>query len=121
MTNKILKTENETWGFYGTMSTAGEDADQAWEIAMQLIAHETGCSNEAVRRFLDSRDGRHFADQVSSRRGHLADRIGATIVDYRAWKISPKMQRECGIPAGMPYLDGWCGHYEIELDEEANA
>jgi hypothetical protein len=115
---KILKTNNETWGFYGTMSIAGENADQAWTIAMTAIQAATAGSAEAVRLFLDSRDGRHFADQVCGgfHKGTLAERIIGAVGDYQNWKISQGMSRTYGIPAGLPYLTAWVCHYEHAHD-----
>ena len=43
-----LKTENEGYGFYGTMSLDG-CAEAAWGIAMREIGKDTGASSEAVR------------------------------------------------------------------------
>ena len=63
MTNSPLPTRNEARGFYG--STAGfMDADAAWLIAFPAVAKATGVTAEGVRDFLDSRHGRHFADDV---------------------------------------------------------
>lgn len=42
-----LKTENEGYGFYGTMSLDG-CAEAAWSIAMREIGKDTGASSEAV-------------------------------------------------------------------------
>ena len=39
---------------------------QSWNAASAMIAAETEASPEAVRDFLDSRHGRHFADDVAS-------------------------------------------------------
>lgn len=60
--NTYLPTENESWGFYGTM---GGRAYEAWPIAMRIISEETGHSQERTRDLLDSRLGRHFADAVN--------------------------------------------------------
>ena len=63
MTNSTLPTTNEDWGFFGT-AAGFTDADKAWEIAFPEIAKVTMGSAEGVRDFLDSRHGRHFADDV---------------------------------------------------------
>ena len=42
-----LKSENERYGFYGTMSLDG-CADAAWEIAMTLIAEDTGADGDGI-------------------------------------------------------------------------
>ena len=51
------------FGFWGTMQ---EHAPAAWAIALPTIASATGCEPEQVRAFLDSRHGRHFADDVAT-------------------------------------------------------
>ena len=70
MTTTILPTRNEAWGFFGTMQTASERRRRrckSWNIAASaMIAAETDASPEGVRDFLDSRQGRHFADDVAS-------------------------------------------------------
>ena len=65
MTTATLPTRNTEWGFCGTLRHHA-DADEAWPLAMAAIAETTGCDAEAVRDFLDSRDGRHFADDVAN-------------------------------------------------------
>ena len=67
MTMTILPTRNEAYGFFGTMRLAGADPMQSWNAASAMIAAETDASPEAVRDFLDSRHGRHFADDVAER------------------------------------------------------
>ncbi len=57
----IPATQNEAWGFWGTMN---EYAEAAWPMAMTAISDATGQPLESVRTFLDSRHGRHFADDV---------------------------------------------------------
>ena len=64
MTTTILPSRNEAWGFFGTMESSGTDTMQAWNAASARIATATGASAEGVRDFLDSRHGRHFADEV---------------------------------------------------------
>ena len=70
MTTTILPTQNTEWGFWGTIGRIENDpaADpaKAWDIASRRIAEATTASPEGVRDFLDSRHGRHFADDVAS-------------------------------------------------------
>ena len=66
MTTTILPTRNEAYGFYGTMQLGGADPMQSWNAASAMIAAETDASAEGVRDLLDSRHGRHFADDVLS-------------------------------------------------------
>ncbi|MFP5482562.1 MAG: hypothetical protein ACLGGW_04715, partial [Gammaproteobacteria bacterium] len=58
---KIPATQNESWGLFGTL---GEHAEAAWPIAMTAISDATYQPLDSVRTFLDSRHGRHFADDV---------------------------------------------------------
>ena len=58
----IPQTQNREWGFFGTISHHA-DPERAWDIALAFIAGTTGCSPDATRAFLDSRHGRHFADE----------------------------------------------------------
>ena len=89
-----LKSENERYGFYGTMSLDG-CADAAWEIAMTLIAEDTGADPEEARAFLDSRWGRHFADSVHCflHRYPLKEAIEAAIEEWNSWKLSRRTRR----------------------------
>lgn len=114
-----FKTRNEAWGFFGTISNGGVDAKEAWAIALNLIIDTVDCSGEAAREFLDSRDGRHFADEVRSQlvtTDNLKDAIKQAIDVYQGWTISRRMERLHGIPAGLPYLTGWVGYYEAMIN-----
>ena len=53
------------WGFFGTVRHHADQAE-AWEMAMAAIQPATGCPESAVRDFLDSTHGRHFADDVAN-------------------------------------------------------
>jgi hypothetical protein len=118
MTTTIPPTRNEAWGFFGTMQLAGADPMQSWNAASAMIAAETDASAEAVRDFLDSRHGRHFADDVASELAktephQLEAAIEAAIARWQGWRISRRTYRDEGIPAGLPYLTGWVTHYQI--------
>ncbi|MBI3674076.1 MAG: hypothetical protein HY245_11815 [Rhizobiales bacterium] len=115
MTTTILPTRNEAWGFYGT-SRHHVDPDRAWPLAFATIAEATGASPEGVRDFLDSRHGRHFADDVASGLADsqsLENAITAAIDRWMGWRIGRKTHRETGIPVGLPYLTGFVTHFEI--------
>ena len=123
MTTPILPTRNEARGFFGTLDRAGADAHQGWTAASAMIACATDAAPEGVRGFLDSRHGRHFADEVVGLTlggAGLEAAIEATIDRWMGWRIGRRTSRETGIPAGLAYLTGFVTHYRIldEMDAE---
>jgi len=60
-----IASRNQGSGFFGAVR-AHAGPEEAWALALRSIANATGCSDEAVRVCLDSRYGRHFADDVLS-------------------------------------------------------
>ena len=119
MTTTILPTTNQPWGFWGTMGHAEADQSQAWALASIAIAKATGGTPEAVRTFLDSRQGRHFADDVANGLFNgrtLAEAVDAAVAMWMAWKIDKQTEREDGIPRGLPYLTGWVIHHQLEVE-----
>ena len=112
-TNSTPATQNDAWGFFGTMN---EHADTAWPIAMHAIAEATGQSMETVRIFLDSRHGRHFADSVLNQMhngANLDAAIATATQEWMGWTIGRITSKEYGIPRGLPYLTGFVIHTEI--------
>ena len=66
----VLPTQNEGWGFFGTITmefdhNSYEKAKEAWKIAFQEVQKATGWADKEVRDWLDSGDGRQFADQCA--------------------------------------------------------
>lgn len=125
-TATILETRNPAWGFFGTMSQAGQDPAAAWAAASVAIAEAIGDHDdyaaEGIRHFLDSRLGRHFADTVVNaiHRGlPLEAAISSAIDEWQSLRITRRISRTDGIPAGLPYLTGWVQHYTILHDEVA--
>ena len=117
-TGKIPPSENQTWGFHGTLAHHA-DSDAAWSLAMAAIADATGCALDEVRAFLDSRDGRHFADDVANallEHKSLADAIAAATTKWMGWTIGSAEERDYGIPQGLPHLTGFVMHAAIEVD-----
>ena len=105
-------------GFFGTISHHA-DPERAWDIALTFIAGITGCSPDATWAFLDSRHGRHFADEVSNHLAAgmaLASAINAATETWMSWRISARTAHETGIPRGLPDLNGYVLHAEIEAD-----
>ena len=86
-TTHIPATQNEAWGFWGTMN---DQAEAAWPIAMTAISDATKQPLDSVRAFLDSRHGRHFADDVLNglHAGlNLRDAIHAATQRWMGWTI----------------------------------
>lgn len=109
----IPATRNEAWGFRGTMA---EHATAAWPLAMHAIAAATGEDVYNVRTFLDSRHGRHFADDVQNGLyvgTPLKDAIDAATGRWMGWTIGRQTSKDYGIPRGLPYLTGFVIHCEI--------
>ena len=109
----IPASQNEAWGFWGTMN---EHASAAWPLAMNAISDATGQPLDAVRTFLDSRHGRHFADEVQNGlfRGHpLREAINAATQQWMGWTINRMTSKQHGIPRGLPYLTGYVVHCAI--------
>ena len=112
-TTQIPATQNDAWGFWGAMN---EQAGAAWPIAMTAISQASGESLDAVRIFLDSRHGRHFADDVQNglyAGATLADAINAATRRWMSWTIGRSTSKQYDIPKGLPYLTGFVIHCEI--------
>lgn len=100
----------------------GEPAAEVWPRAFTAIADATGAEADAVRAFLDSRHGRHFAYDVMGNleRGSTLDAaIAAATARWMNWRISRRASRETGIPAGLPYLTGFVLDAQIALEAAA--
>jgi hypothetical protein len=116
MTTPTLPTANEGWGFYGTASGFA-DADAVWAIAFPAVLAATEGTAEGVRDFLDSRHGRHFADDVHNEVHaglDLTAAIEAAITRWMGWKIDRATAREHGIPKGLPYLKGFVLYFSLQ-------
>ena len=115
-----LPTNNSEWGFFGTIHDHADQAE-AWNLAMTAIQTATGCPDHAVRDFLDSTSGRHFADDVAN--GLFAGQTlevatEAAVSRWMGWKITRRTSRDTGIPSGLPYLTGFVAHFEIMADAD---
>jgi hypothetical protein len=115
----IPATRNEGWGFWGTM---GGHASVAWPLAMNAVAAATGENLDTIRAFLDSRYGRHFADEVHNGLfdgKNLKDAIDAVTTKWMGWTINRQTSKEYGIPRGLPYLTGFVIHCGIVEEDVA--
>jgi hypothetical protein len=106
------ESRNPAWGFYGTITQSRGDAiaEHAWMMARQQIVRATRCDPDEVRDFLDSRYGRHFADDVVGGliNGQMVDvAVAAAVAKWMAWRINRVASRQHGIPLGLPYLTGY--------------
>ena len=111
-------TTNPAWGFHGTIS-GHADTESAWPLAMAAVTAATGCAPDDVRAFLDSGQGRHFADDVLNTligQQTLPGAISAVTGRWMGWTIGRATSREQGIPHGLPYLTGFIMHAAIEAD-----
>lgn len=120
----ILPSRNEDYGFFRVMTVCPlreRRSAEVWTLASRLIAAAISADNEdemiGIRDFLDSRMGRHFADDVvGNMTGCNIDSetaIQSAIRRWQGWRISKRTEREEGIPAGLPYLNGWVQHFAI--------
>lgn len=102
----MLRSQNEWFGFFGAM---GKAADDAWSLALPLIVTATGCEEEDVRSFLDSRHGRHFADTVHGYLGRgrdLEQAVAEAVAEWQGYRVGNATRRAYGIPEGADYLTG---------------
>jgi hypothetical protein len=123
-TPAILPSRNPDYGFFATLTTSPERnrrSVEVWVLASTLIAKAVRATTEdemiGIRDFLDSRMGRHFADDVVGNMvGCKIDcetAIKSSIRTWQDWRISRQLERDEGIPAGLPYLTGWVQHFAI--------
>ena len=130
MTRPIPPSRNTDYGFYGTITATplrDRTSETFWTLAATRIAAAADCGTEAemdgVRDFLDSRMGRHFADELVDRmaRGTPAEQaLDETVAAWSARTISRATERHEGIPAGLPALVGWVHHFAIYAEAEGD-
>lgn len=114
---ETLPTANQAWGFLGTMRHHADPAE-AWALALPAVGVATDATTDAARDFLDSRDGRHFADGLSAGLD-LAAAIDTAVARWMGWTITHRTSHETRIPAGMPYLTGLVIHHDIMAEMAA--
>ena len=101
MTNAtVLPSRNTDYGFFGTLTTCPERdrrTSEVWILTSRLIAQAVNATSEeemiGIRDFLDSRSGRHFADEVVGALQCGAPdceaAIAAAIAKWQDWRIAP--------------------------------
>lgn len=120
----ILPSRNPDHGFFGTLTTCPERdrrSVEVWVLAATLIAKAIRANSEdemiGIRDFLDSRMGRHFADDVVGNMvGCKIDSetaIRSAIRRWQDWRISRQTERDEGIPEGLPSMTGWVQHFAV--------
>jgi len=121
-THPILPSRNEDYGFFRALTVCPERdrrSPEVWALASRLIAEAIHADSEdemiGIRDFLDSRIGRHFADDVVGNMTGcnigLEAAIASAIRRWQGWRIDRATERSEGIPAGLPYLTGWVQHF----------
>jgi len=63
--SKTIQTNNEGWGFYGTCLVNGLNAQKEWKKAIKTLVKDKGLSQEQARDLLDSKWGRHTANELT--------------------------------------------------------
>jgi hypothetical protein len=123
-THPILTSRNEDYGFFRALTVCphrDRRSAEVWTLSSRLIADAIGVDSEdemiGIRDFLDSRMGRHFADDVVGNMTgcniDIETAIASAIRRWQDWRISRKTECCDGIPAGLPYLTGWVQHFAI--------
>ena len=106
--------------FAGRLSRSTSEGTRSWRSASS--AASSPWHMRGIRDFLDSRWGRHFADDVvGALQGSTADSevaITTTIAKWQDWRITRTTERSDGIPAGLPYLTGWVQHFVVTASME---
>jgi hypothetical protein len=117
-TSAVVASKNQDRGFFGRIRHHAEP-HPAWALAMEAIGNSTACSDEAAQHFLDSRYGRHLADEVVNAligRLELPAAIDSAVAHWMRRRIDSRIQDELGIPEGLPYLTGFVCMHEALLE-----
>jgi len=128
-THTTLPSRNEDYGFFRALTICPERdrrSTEVWALASRLIAEAIHADSEdemiGIRDFLDSRIGRHFADDVVGNMTGcnigLEAAIASAIRRWQGWRIDRATERSEGIPAGLPYLTGWVQHFAVTATME---
>jgi hypothetical protein len=98
-THAVLPSRNKDYGFFRTLTVCPQrdrPSDEVWMLASTLIAKAIRPTTEeemiGIRDFLDSRIGRHFADDVVGNmtgcKIDSATAIRSSIRRWQDWRIS---------------------------------
>lgn len=94
-----LATDNIDWGFWGISVRNGYDANLTWDTASRFLAKEFELDAEQTREVLDSKFGRHLADDLSFIEGKPGIAKGPTsakaITDHLTARIADRGWRDC--------------------------
>lgn len=94
-----LPTANQEWGFWGTSKANGYDAELTWDTTSRFLAENFDLSPEQARNVLDSRFGRHLADDLSFIEGEPGIAKGPSsakaVSKHLASRITDKGWRDC--------------------------
>ncbi len=96
----ILPSRNEGYGFFGTMTRCAERdrrSAEVWALASSIIADAIRADSEdamiGIRDFLDSRMGRHFADDVAGNLTGCNIGLEAHRLAIRRWQTGASIAR----------------------------
>jgi len=105
---KTPQTQNLIFGFYGTMHLAGFNAASLWDTAVSAVKRATLHEDPAdIAAWLDSKDGRHFADYVVDglRQGKPVNAaVNSAVRCWMAIRPDAEMVGRHGVPTDTPYL-----------------
>ena len=86
MKTNCIATNNEAWGFYAAtrsnLNLSDSEAAALFDRAVRFTAKTLDMKLDAARRFLDSKLGRHLADQCSDA-AEIETKLGEL---YASWK-----------------------------------
>lgn len=86
---QIPQTQNKMYGFYGTCDDAGLNPDEFWNAAVEQIHQITNECPQDIAIFLDSRSGRHFANDVISQFYRHKNQQVAIDLATKSWQCYP--------------------------------
>jgi hypothetical protein len=117
-TNGHFADHESDMGILRSLYHHATDPSAAWPLASEAIVKATGCPAKCVKTFLDSSQGRVFADGVIELMSPYAleTAVDAVVKKWMHCKIIPKDESDYGIKADRPYLPGFACHCKLEAD-----